>query len=158
MLDVKQIMDILPHRFPFLMVDRVLELEPGERAVGIKNVTINEPFFEGHWPNNPVMPGVLVLEAMAQMGGIMLLTVDPDAAQLALFGGVTKARFRHQVHPGDQLRLEVEMVRRKGAVGRMKAQASVDGRVVADAELTFALTDADQDEEADWPRQPRGQS
>ena len=157
MLDVKQIMDILPHRFPFLMVDRILEIEPGERAVGMKNVTINEPFFQGHWPNNPVMPGVLVLEAMAQVGGIMLLSLAPDAAQLALFGGVTKARFRQQVHPGDQLWLEVEMVRRRGDIGKVKATAKVNGRVVADAELTFALTEAGDDEESDWPRQPRGQ-
>ncbi len=158
MLDVKQIMDILPHRFPFLMVDRIVELEPGQRAVGLKNVTINEPFFQGHWPGNPVMPGVLVLEAMAQVGGVMLLTVAEDAAQLALFGGVTKARFRHQVQPGDQLRLEAEILRRKGAIGKVRAEASVNGKVVADAELTFALADAGHDEEADWPRQPRGQS
>jgi 3-hydroxyacyl-[acyl-carrier-protein] dehydratase len=157
MLDVKQIMDILPHRFPFLMVDRILEITPGVRAVGIKNVTINEPFFCGHWPGNPVMPGVLVLEAMAQVGGIMLLTLTPDTDQIALFGGVQKARFRHQVNPGDQLRLEVEMVRRKGAIGRVKATATVDAKVVADAELTFALSDTDQAGATEWPRQPRGQ-
>lgn len=157
MLYVKQIMDILPHRFPFLMVDRILELEPGHRAVGIKNVSINEPYFVGHWPGSPVMPGVLVLEAMAQVGGVLLLTLVPDTNRLALFGGVSRARFRQQVHPGDQLRLEVEMVRRKGDIGKVKAIATVDGEVVADAELMFALTHADEDEDKEWPRQPRRQ-
>jgi len=158
MLDVKQIMDILPHRYPFLLVDTILELEPGQRAVGTKNVTITEPFFAGHWPGNPVMPGVLVLEALAQVGGILLLTVKPDSDQLALFGGVSKARFREQVRPGDQLRLEVEMVRRKGDIGKVKGVATVEGVVVADAELTFALTEVDDDDSENWPRQPGRQS
>lgn len=158
MLDTKQIMSILPHRYPFLLVDRILELEPGERAVGMKNVTVTEPFFVGHWPGNPVMPGVLVLEALAQVGGILLLTLKPDSDQIALFGGVSKARFREQVHPGDQLRLEVKMLRRKGDIGKVKGVASVEGLVVADAELTFALIDVDHDDSQNWPRQPRRQS
>jgi len=157
MLGVKQIMEILPHRFPFLFVDRIVELEPGQRAVGIKNVSINEPFFVGHWPGNPVMPGVLVLEAMAQVGGILLLTLVPDSNQLAVFGGVSRARFRRQVHPGDQLRLEVEMLRRKGDIGKLKATAIVDDQIVADAELTFVLADAHYNENEHWPRQPRRQ-
>ncbi len=139
MLQNREILRILPHRYPFLLVDRILELEPGVRAVGIKNVTANEPQFTGHWPGNPVMPGVLILEAMAQVGGVLLLTDAEDNDRLALFGGVDKARFRRQVVPGDQLRLEVELVRQRGSVGKIQAVATVDDEVVADAMLTFAL-------------------
>lgn len=141
MMQARDIMDILPHRYPFLLVDRILELEPGQRAVGIKNVTANEPQFTGHWPGNPVMPGVLILEAMAQVGGIMLLTGLGDEAdgQLAMFGGVDGARFRRPVVPGDQIRFEVELIRRKGSIGKVKGVALVDGQVAAEAELMFAL-------------------
>jgi 3-hydroxyacyl-[acyl-carrier-protein] dehydratase len=143
MLQAREIMDILPHRYPFLLVDRIIELEPGVRAVGIKNVTANEPQFAGHWPGNPVFPGVLILEAMAQVGGVMLLTglSEEEQGQLALFGGVDGARFRRQVVPGDQIRFEVEMIRRKGPVGKVKGMARVDDLVAAEAELTFALAD-----------------
>lgn len=144
MLQASEIMEILPHRYPFLLVDRILELEPGVRAVGIKNVTANEPQFQGHWPGNPVMPGVLILEAMAQVGGVLLLSLVEDTDRLALFGGVDKARFRRQVVPGDQLRFEVELIRRKGTIGKVRGVATVDGEVAAEAELTFALTDPDR--------------
>ena len=143
MLEAREIMQILPHRYPFLLVDRIIELEPGVRAVGIKNVTANEPQFTGHWPSNPVMPGVLILEAMAQVGGVLLLTgIDADD-QLALFGGVDKARFRRQVVPGDQLRFEVEMIRRKSSIGKVRGVASVEDQVAAEAELMFALVSSE---------------
>lgn len=139
MLQARQIMEILPHRYPFLLVDRIIELEPGERAVGIKNVTANEPQFAGHWPGNPVMPGVLMLEAMAQVGGVLLLTGLEETDKLALFGGVDKARFRRQVVPGDQVRFEVELVRRKGSIGKVQGVALVDGERAVEAQLMFAL-------------------
>jgi len=146
MMQAREIMDILPHRYPFLLVDRIIELEPGQRAVGIKNVTANEPQFTGHWPGNPVMPGVLILEAMAQVGGVMLLTGLGEAAagQLAMFGGVDGARFRRPVVPGDQIRFEVELIRRKGPIGKVKGVALVEGQVAAEAELMFALADPER--------------
>ena len=140
MLQTREIMEILPHRYPFLLVDRILELEPGVRAVGVKNVTANEPQFTGHFPGNPLFPGVLILEAMAQVGGILLLTGIEADDKLALFGGVDKARFRRQVAPGDQIRFEVEMLRRKSTIGKVKGVATVDEQVAAEAELMFALT------------------
>ncbi|MCD6362246.1 MAG: 3-hydroxyacyl-ACP dehydratase FabZ [Armatimonadetes bacterium] len=146
MMEAKDVMDILPHRYPFLLVDRILEVEPGKRAVGIKNVTANEPQFTGHWPGNPVMPGVLIIEAMAQVGGILLLTVAENDGMLALFAGVDKARFRRQVLPGDQLRIEAEILRAKGRIGKARAVATVDGEVAAEAELMFALTEADEEQ------------
>ena len=146
MMQAREIMDILPHRFPFLLVDRIIELEPGVRAVGIKNVTANEPQFAGHWPGNPVMPGVLILEAMAQVGGVMLLTAPDESTQgaLAMFAGVDGARFRRPVVPGDQIRFEVELIRRKGPIGKVKGVALVDGQIAAEAELTFALADPER--------------
>ncbi len=141
MLDIRQIMEILPHRYPFLLVDRIVELEPGARAVGIKNITANEPQFTGHWPDNPVMPGVLIIEAMAQVGGIALLSVEENKDCMALFGGVDGARFRRQVVPGDQLRIEADLVRFKGRVGKAKVVATVEGEVAAEAMLMFALAD-----------------
>lgn len=149
MLEAREIMEILPHRYPFLLVDRVIELEPGVRAVGIKNVTANEPQFTGHWPGNPVFPGVLILEAMAQVGGVLLLTDIEAEGKLALFGGVDNARFRRQVVPGDQIRFEVEMVRRKSTIGKVKGVATVDGQVAAEAELMFALTTPPSAEDSD---------
>ena len=139
--DIRKIMETIPHRYPFLLVDRIIELEPGQRAVGIKNVSANEWFFEGHFPGNPIMPGVLQIEALAQVGAVAALTSEQHAGKLGLFAGIDKVRFRRQVIPGDQLRLEVEMTRQRGPVGKAKATASVNGEVAAEGELTFALVD-----------------
>ena len=139
MLDTKQIMEILPHRAPFLLVDRIEELEPGHRAAGRKAVTYNEPFFAGHVPQEPVMPGVLICEALAQVGAVAILSLEENKGKLAFFGGINKARFRRKVVPGDVLRLEVEMVKVKGPIGVGKATAWVDGQVCCEAELTFAV-------------------
>ena len=139
MLDIQSVQSILPHRHPFLLVDRILEVEEGKRAVGIKNVTINEPFFQGHFPGRPVMPGVLIIEAMAQVGAVALLKMPEFAGRLALFAGIEKARFRRQVVPGDQLRLEVEIVKMRGPVGRAAGRALVGDQLAAEAELLFAV-------------------
>lgn len=139
MLDTKQIMEILPHRAPFLLVDRIEELEAGHRAAGRKAVTYNEPFFAGHFPQEPVMPGVLICEALAQVGAVAILSLEENKGKLAFFGGINKARFRRKVVPGDVLRLEVEMVKVKGPIGVGKATAWVDGQVCCEAELTFAV-------------------
>lgn len=139
MLTIQEIKDIIPHRYPFLLVDKVLEVEEGQRCVGIKNVTGNEDFFNGHFPNYPVMPGVLIVEALAQVGAVAMLKKEENRGRLAFFGGIDKCRFKRQVVPGDQLRLEVEIIRSKGAVGKGKAIATVDGEVACEAEITFAL-------------------
>ena len=136
-----EIMKLLPHRYPFLMVDRVVELEPGRRAVGIKNVTINEPIFTGHYPEQPIFPGVLIIEAMAQVGGIALLPAGEDTdneGKVPLLTGVDKVRFRRPVMPGDQMRIEVTMLRLRGEVGKVAGKVTVDGEAVAEAELMFA--------------------
>jgi len=138
-MDIMRVLETLPHRYPFLLVDRVLELEPGERIVAVKNVTINEPQFTGHWPGNPVMPGVLILEAMAQVGGIMLLCMEQDAGRTPFFAGVDGVRWRRQVGPGDQLVIEAALERRRGPVGRARCVARVDGEVACEGLLTFAL-------------------
>ncbi len=151
-MDIQEIMDTLPHRFPFLLVDRITEIEPGKRAVGIKNVTINEPFFAGHWPGQPVMPGVLILEAMAQVGGIFLLKSVEDTGKLAFYGGIDRARFKRPVVPGDQLRIEAELTKRRGNIGKVNAVATVDGEVVCSGELTFAMQ-----EQAETSGQEAGQ-
>lgn len=140
-MDINEIMQVLPHRYPFLLVDRIEAMEPGQRAVGIKNVTINEPFFQGHFPGYPVMPGVLIIEAMAQVGAVALLSMPEYAGKLALFAGIDKARFRRQVVPGDTLRIEVEVTRLRGRVGKSKAKAEVNGEIAAEAELMFAIGD-----------------
>ncbi len=132
-------MKILPHRYPFLLVDRILELEPGKRAVGVKNVTYNEPFFQGHFPGFPVMPGVLLLEAMAQVGAVALLALPANRGKLGLFGGVDKARFRRQVVPGDVLRIETAILKSRGGFGQGEGRITTDGKRVAEAELLFAL-------------------
>ncbi len=138
-LDNIQIQSIIPHRYPFLLVDRIVELEVGKRAVGIKNVTINEPFFQGHFPGYPVMPGVLIVEALAQVGGVAVLGMEENKGKLALFAGIDEFRFKDQVKPGDTLELEVEMTRLRGSVGKGHAVARVAGKVVAEGDLLFAL-------------------
>lgn len=136
-----EIMKLLPHRYPFLMVDRIVELEPGQRAVGIKNVTVNEPMFTGHYPEQPIFPGVLIIEAMAQVGGIALLPDGESAdaeGKVPLLTGVDKVRFRRPVVPGDQMRIEVTMLRLRGDIGKVAGKVTVDGEAVAEAELMFA--------------------
>jgi 3-hydroxyacyl-[acyl-carrier-protein] dehydratase len=140
-MEIAEILKIIPHRYPFLLVDRILEVEPGRRAVGLKQVTINEPFFQGHFPGYPIMPGVLIVEALAQVGAVAVLSLPENRDKLALFAGIDNFRFRRPVVPGDSLRLEVELVRMRGTVGKGQARALVDGQVVADGELMFALTD-----------------
>lgn len=139
MIDIRGIQEILPHRPPFLLLDRIEEMEPGQSAVGVKNVTMNEPFFPGHFPDNPVMPGVLIIEALAQTGACAILSLSENRGRTAYFGGIRKARFRRKVVPGDVLRLSVQIVKRKGPVGVGQAVATVDGEVAAEAELTFAV-------------------
>ena len=140
-MDVNEIRQILPHRYPFLLVDRIVELDD-EKIVGIKNVTANEPFFNGHFPDFPVMPGVLIVEAMAQTAGVLVLKSIPDRhSKLVLLVSVDAARFRRPVVPGDQLRLEMSVIRRKGTVAKMAGKATVDGKVVAEAEVMCKLQD-----------------
>lgn len=141
MLDTQKIMDVIRHRYPFLLVDRILELEEGKRAVGLKNVTINENFFNGHFPNYPVMPGVLIVEALAQVSAVVMLTKDGNQGRLGLLAGIDKCRFKKQVIAGDQLRLEVEITRLKGPIGKGKGIATVDGELVCELELIFAFGD-----------------
>jgi 3-hydroxyacyl-[acyl-carrier-protein] dehydratase len=136
-----EIRDLIPHRYPFLLVDRIEELEPGIRAVGIKNVTQNEPFFHGHFPDYPVMPGVLVVEAMAQVGAVGVMAGGEHRDKLALFAGIDGVRFRRQVLPGDVLRMEVTIERLKGRVGRGKGRATVGNERVCEAELMFAFAE-----------------
>lgn len=142
MLTVEDIQRIIPHRHPFLLVDRILELEEGKRAVGIKNVSVNEPFFQGHFPGRPIMPGVLIVEALAQVGACAILSDKDNRGKLALFAGIDGMRFKRQVVPGDCLTLEVELTRVKGPVGKGRARASVGGEVAAEGELMFALVES----------------
>jgi beta-hydroxyacyl-ACP dehydratase FabZ len=140
-LNIEEIRDILPHRYPFLLVDRIEELE-ADRIVGIKNVTINEPFFIGHFPDYPVMPGVLIVEAMAQVAGVLVLSQIPDRKnKLVLLAGVDGAKFRKPVRPGDQLRIEMKLLKRKAALAKMNGTATVDGVLVAEAEMFCVLAD-----------------
>ena len=138
-LDIQQIMEILPHRPPFLLVDKIIACEPGKSATAIKCVTMNEPLFTGHFPGHPVMPGVLILEALAQAGAVAALSLEENKGKLALFGGVKHARFKRQVVPGDVLELTCELIDRRGPVGYGKAVARVDGKIAAQAELTFVI-------------------
>ena len=138
-LDINQIMEILPHRPPFLLVDKITACEPGQWAEGIKNVTMNEPYFVGHFPGKPIMPGVLILEALAQTGAVAALSLPEFKGKIAVFGGVKNCRFKRQVVPGDVLELRCELTARRGPVGFGKAVAKVDGKVACQAELTFAI-------------------
>lgn len=138
-MDINEIMATIPHRYPFLLIDRVEELEAGKRAVAKKNVTINEPFFQGHFPGEPVMPGVLILEALAQAGAVALLSMPEFKGKTAYFGGIDKAKFRRKVVPGDTLTLEVELIKVKAVAGVGKAIAYVDGKKACEAELTFMI-------------------
>ncbi len=141
-LDINEIQKILPHRPPFLLVDRILELEPRKRIVGIKNVTMNEPFFAGHFPRFPVMPGVLIIEAMAQTGGVLVLRDIPDSTQrLVLFAAIEKAKFRRPVLPGDQMRLELEVLSWRPTYCRMQGNAFVDGQLAAEAVILCKITE-----------------
>ncbi len=139
MLGVKEIEKIIPHRHPFLLIDKIEELKLGEGAVGYKAVTYDEYFFKGHFPAQPVMPGVLIIEALAQVGAVAILNVEENKGKTAYLGGIHSAKFRQQVVPGDMLKLEVEIIKRKGSVGVGKAVATVDGKIAACAELTFAV-------------------
>ena len=139
MLNKEEIKEIIPQRDPFLMIDEVEDFIPGESAIAYKNVNIEEWYFKGHFPGNPIMPGVLIAESLAQTGAVAILSVDENKGKNALFGGIDKMRFKRQVIPGDRLKLEVKIIKRKGPIGVGEAIASVDGKVAAKGELTFAL-------------------
>ncbi len=140
MLGSREIQQIIPHRWPFLLVDKVIELQPGEGAIGIKNVTAGELCFQGHFPDYPIFPGVLIIEALAQVGAVAVLSVPENKGRIVLFAGVDKFRFRGPVFPGDSLRLEVKFTKMRGPIGKGTAKATVEGKTVAEGELTFALT------------------
>ncbi|MCT4593947.1 MAG: 3-hydroxyacyl-ACP dehydratase FabZ [Anaeromicrobium sp.] len=141
MLNNVEIQEIIPHRYPFLLIDKITEMEIGKRAVGIKNVTINEPFFQGHFPGNPIMPGVLIVEALAQVGAVSVLSMEENKGKLAMFTGIEGAKFRRQVVPGDTLRLEVEMVSMRRGMGKGEAVAYVGDEVACKATIKFAVVD-----------------
>ncbi len=139
-LDILQIKEVLPHRYPFLLVDKVRDLEPGKKAVGIKNVTANEPFFQGHFPEKPLMPGVLMVEALAQVAGLTC-TVEGDQSKLGVFTGIDKCKFRRQVVPGDVLELHVEITAFRRGIGKAEGKAMVDGELACSCQLSFAMVD-----------------
>ena len=137
-IEINEILSILPHRYPFLLVDRIIELEEGKRIVGIKNLTINEPFFQGHFPGRPIMPGVLQMEAMAQVAGILLNRTLGGEGKISFFAAIDNARFRRPVVPGDQLRMEIEIIVAKPRLSKVSAKAFVDGKLVSEADLMFS--------------------
>ena len=139
MLGIKEIQEIIPHRHPFLLIDCIEEVTPGEGAVGYKSVTYNEPFFAGHFPQEPVMPGVLLIEALAQTGAVAILSQEGFKGKVAYFGGIEKAKFKRKVVPGDRVKLECEIIKQKGPVGVGKATATVDGKLAVSAELTLMV-------------------
>jgi beta-hydroxyacyl-ACP dehydratase FabZ len=142
MMEVHEIMQYLPHRYPLLLVDRIIEIEPKKRIVGLKNVSVNEPFFQGHFPGHPIMPGVLIIEAMAQTAGVLSMQmVDDPASKVIYFMSIDKAKFRHPVHPGDQLRLELEVLKIRVPVMKFEGRAFVGERKVAEAQLTATIAD-----------------
>ena len=144
MFRIREIMELLPHRYPFLLVDRIVEFDPGKRIVGIKNVSINEPFFQGHFPGHPIMPGVLIIEAMAQVGGMLLLAhfeAQNVEDKVVYFMSLDNVKFRRPVLPGDQIRFELEMIAFRGKTCRMKGQGFVDGQMVAEAEMMAVVVD-----------------
>jgi 3-hydroxyacyl-[acyl-carrier-protein] dehydratase len=145
MMNIKEIQGLLPHRYPFLLVDRVTELEPGTKAVGIKNVTVNEEFFHGHFPGQPIMPGVLIIEALAQVAGILAFKSGAAAGKSVYFLSIEKAKFRKPVVPGDQLRLEVSILQQRGNVWKFTGNALVEEKVAAEAEFTAMVADADRE-------------
>jgi 3-hydroxyacyl-[acyl-carrier-protein] dehydratase len=147
-LDVKEIMKTIPHRYPFLLVDRILELEPGKRAVGMKNVTMNEDFFNGHFPGDPIMPGVLIVEHAAQVGGVLLLATTGNEGKLALFASIDEMKFRRTVVPGDQLITEVTILKASGRAGRVRVVCRVDEQVAAEGQYTFVLVQNQPQEHA----------
>jgi 3-hydroxyacyl-[acyl-carrier-protein] dehydratase len=141
MMDIKEIHKFLPHRYPFLLVDRIIEINPGEKATGIKNVTCNEEFFQGHFPGNPIMPGVLMIEAMAQVAGLLAFRSGATVGKSVYFMSIEKAKFRKPVVPGDQLRIEVAILQQRGNVWKFSGNASVEDKVAAEAEFTAMVTD-----------------
>ncbi len=141
MMDIKEIQKFLPHRYPFLLVDRIVEIEPGTKAIGIKNVTVNEEFFQGHFPGQPIMPGVLIIEAMAQVAGLLAFRSGVTVGKSVYFMSIEKAKFRRPVVPGDQLRLEIHILQQRGNVWRFSGSASVGEKVAAEAEFTAMVTD-----------------
>jgi len=141
MMNIKDIQNLLPHRYPFLMVDRIVEIEPEKRAVGIKNVTINEEFFQGHFPGNPIMPGVLIVEALAQVAGILAFQSGASEGKTVYFMSIEKAKFRRPVVPGDQLRLEVSVLQFRGNVWKFAGNAFIEDKIAAEAEFTAMVTD-----------------
>lgn len=139
MLNIDQIKELIPHRYPFLLVDKVIELEVGKKAVGIKNVTINEPFFQGHFPEYPIMPGVLIIESMAQVGAVAMMSMEENKGKLGVFAGIDKVRFKREVRPGDTLKIEVEMLSVRRNIGKAVGKAYVGEELACSGELMFAL-------------------
>ncbi|MBI3590364.1 MAG: 3-hydroxyacyl-ACP dehydratase FabZ [Candidatus Melainabacteria bacterium] len=145
MLDINKIREIIPHRYPFLLIDRITHMEPGLKAKGYKNITSNEPFFQGHFPGNPIMPGVLIVEALAQLGCAVMLLKEEYRNMIGLFAGIEGVRFKKPVVPGDRLELSVELLKLKGPIGKFKGEARVDDQLVVEGEVIFAMAPKPQD-------------